>query len=649
MHMKTNRGRPTPKAREASLLTREPLLLLAVLLLAFYIGRPLLIPLALAITLNFLFTPLVCRLEKLRLGRTPSVFLVLAAATVLLGGIVWLMAGQLLHIINDLGSHAPNIHAKLVRTHVPADSSLGQAMISVEGLAREFSTDPEQQNAQQLALATRATHQARKAQAQIQPQTTGDPTPTPVLVVQPPATTFAYLRQIARPVVGPLSAAGMVLIFTVYLLIKREDLRNRLLLLAGMGRLNLVSQAMDDAGARIGRYLIANVQVNAGFGITFGATLYAIGIPYATLWGALLGLLRTIPYAGAIVGGSLPVVFAVIYFPGWWQAACTAAILFLLEILVSNFIEPRLYGAHTGISELALLVMAVVWSLLWGWPGLALSTPLTACLIVIGRTMPQMSFLHILLGDDAELAIEAHFYERMLATDTAEARAVIHRFLHTPLEADSHHAAALPTSGRSVLDLYDTILLPALGMAESDRHKGLLSEQQASFLMQSVGELVAETLSELTPTLACGRCPVVCIPAVDQADEVAATMLAQLLEAAGHKTLLLPPSALTPELLQRLAQEPETALYISALPPFAFAPARALYTRLHLALPHSPILVGLWRNSTDPAQLSTRFGMTIPTCATTLSEALRALNLAPELEPEPQADPYARPAYASIA
>ncbi len=636
-----------PATRAGSIFTREPLLFLGLLLAAFYFARPILIPLALALTFNFLFTPLVTRLEKLHFRRTPAALLVLVTATALLGGIVWLVAGQLLTIVNDLPSHAPNIRAKLQMTHVPANSALGQAVVSLEGLSREFSTDPTQQTAQQQSLATTATARARSAAgreaarkaAAALGSTPEEIQPTPVLVVQAPASELAYLRQLLRPVVGPLGTAGMVLVFTVYMLIKREDLRNRLLLLAGIGRLNVVSHALDDAAERISRYLIANVAVNAGIGVVFAAGLYAIGIPYATLWGALLAMLRTVPYAGPLVGGALPAIFSLIYFPTWWQGGCTLALIFLLEILVSNFLEPWLYGSHTGISELAILTMAIVWTLLWGWPGLALSTPLTVCLIVIGRTMPHMSFLHILLGDDAELAPEARFYERMLAMDQTEAHGVAERFL------EQRNAGQ-----RTPVELYDTVLLPALALEEGDRHKGALEDTRAAFFMQSVAELVAEltTYAVRIPETGAAAlpfsgavddavdrtiaervcCPVVCVPASDQADEIAATMLAQVLEAAGHKTLLLPSLALTPELLERFASEPQTSLVISALPPFAFTGARTLYQRLRAGLPENQIYIGMWRSPIPPDLLRKRFGMegTEDAVLTSLSDALERIH-----------------------
>ncbi len=673
-------ARPAPgsaKGREGSLFVREPLLLLALLLGVFYLGRPLLIPLALALTFTFLFAPLVGRLERLRVGRTPAVLLVLAAATALLGGIVWLVGGQLLTVVNDLPSHAPNIRAKLARTHVPSDSALGQAVVSIEGLSKELSSDPDQQDAQQRALTTTATARARSA-ARKAAATADKSEPTPVVVVQAPASELAYLRQLLRPVVGPLGTAGMVLIFATYMLIKRDNLRNRLLLLAGIGRIHLVSHALDDAGERISRYLIANVAVNAGFGVVFAAGLYAIGIPYPALWGTLLGLLRTVPYVGPLAGGGLPVLFALIYFPTWWQAGCTLLMIGLLEILVSNFLEPWLYGAHTGISELALLAMAVVWTLLWGWPGLALSTPLTVCLIVVGRTMPQMSFLHVLLGDDAELTPEASFYERMLAMDLPEARTLAERFLQQGNGGRGAGARggrdvrAAGTTRRTPLDLYETVLLPALALAENDRHRGLLEEPQASFLMQSIAELVAELttyagpgggreLGELGEALGRrpdealdtggtsvglrrSRCPVVCVPVSDHADEIAATMLAQVLETSGHKTLLLPPAALTPELLLRFAREPGTVILLSAVPPFAFTGARALYARLRAELPANPLVIGLWRSPLDPEQLRRRFGMQGDADRVVVNLRAALLSVEAEAEPVSLTDIFARKA-----
>ena len=623
-----NRKPAQSDAPGPSLLAQEPLLLLAMVIITLYFGRSILVPLALALTVSFLLGPAVARLERLRIPRGPATLLVIAAATSLVGGIVWLVAGQLLTVVNDLPNHSANIQAKLAFTHVPTDSRIGQAIVSLEGLGAELSSAAPSSPilaAPPPALSgrsSRAEEQVRQSRAAaVTAAVTAEhlaaapgQQPSPVIIVEPPSTRADYLRQLLIPVLGPLGTAGMVIVFTIYMLLKREDLRNRLLLLAGIGRLNIMTQALDDAADRISRYLIANVTVNAGCGIVFTVGLMAIGLPNATLWGALLALLRMVPYLGPLVGGALPAIFALIIFPTWWQAACVVALIVSLEALVANFFEPWFYGNHTGISELALVVMAIFWTLLWGWTGLALATPLTVCLIVTGRVLPQMSFLHILLGDDAELAPEAHFYERLLAMDQAEAHLVAERFLEQ----------------RSTLELYDQVVLPALALAEQDRHQGMLTEERAQFLLQSAQELIEELTGHSSRELASREpagmapgaqrlasaperaCPVVCVPTSDQADEIAATMLAHLLERAGHKTLLLPPSALSPELLARFAKDPTTAICISALPPLAFVPARTLCTRLRQQMPANRIIVGLWGSTTAPETLRGRFGPAQP-------------------------------------
>ena len=401
---------------------------------------------------------------------------------------------------------------------------------------------------------------------------------------------------------APLGETVFVLVLTVYMLIKREDLHNRLLLLAGMGHLNLVTKALDDAAKRISSYLTMNLMVNAGYALCFGLGLFAIGIPYATLWAVIAGVLRFVPYIGTSIGVLLPFVFALAVFQPWGPALVVLALFALLEFSVTNFLEPWLYGSHTGISTLALLLMAIFWTMLWGWPGLVLSTPLTVCLIVLGLHMPQLSFLNILLGDDAELAPEAKFYERLLAMDQAEARVIADSFL-----------VAHPLG-----ELYDVVLLPALSLAERDRHQGTLDQVRANFLFQCANELVAE-LSDtalLAPDSSPDRptkvksFPVICVSTEDQADEIAATMLAQLLEQAGNRTLQLPSGALSDEILTRLAEETDTVICVSALPPFAFAETRALCQRMRHRLPKNRIVVGLW----DPALDAERIRERLSTC-----------------------------------
>ena len=594
------------------LLTSEPVIVLVLVLLGLYFAREVLIPLAMAVTLNFLLTPAVIFFESLRLKRVSSVVLVVFMTSAVVGGVGFIVARQLIDVVNDLPNYRDNISGKLSALHVPTTGRLGQTVISIQEIEKTISKEESAQQAEtgEVPIGPRARERARqRAEEFIKP--------TPVTVVTPPEPTGRYLSELLRPVMKPLATFGMVLIFTIYMLLKREDLRNRLLLLAGVSRLNLMTQALNDAAERISRYLVMNALVNAGYGVIFAIGLYLLHVPNATLWGALLALLRMVPYAGTMIAGVTTLGYTLAVFPTWWHPLWVFLLFAALEIAISNFVEPHLYGSHTGISALALVTMAIVWTLLWGWAGLVVSTPLTVCLIVFGRYVPQMSFLHILLGEEAELAPEAHFYERLLATDQTEAHNIADRFLES----------------RGIVDLYDEVVMPALIMTEQDRHKGVLDDVRSSYLFQSATELIAELTDYKSPLALEPACdprgasaranPIVCVPANDLADEIAATMLAQLLEQCGHKTLLLPGSALSPEILTRLAEEAGTILCISAVPPFAFAHARTLALRLRQSVPGNRILIGLWNTTGDKDVLRERFGQARPDyVVATLREAL---------------------------
>jgi predicted PurR-regulated permease PerM len=568
-----------------------------------------------ALTLNFLLAPAVMKLERLRLRRMPAMILVVLLAFSFIGVVGWVVAWQLLNVASALPEYRQNIHDKLASVHVPTSGPLGNALIGVKSLSQDLSGIPAPQPLPPPVELDKS-RSSRRPRA-VEQKASANPNPAQVVLVQPPISDRAYAQQLLKPIIKPLGMLGVVVIFTIYMLIKREDLRNRLLLLAGMGRLNVMTQALNDAAQRISSYLLMNVLVNASYGAVFGIGLFLLHVPNATLWGVLLGILRMVPYAGMIIGGGLPIFFAFAVFPGWWPPILVLLLFIVLEIAVSNFIEPWLYGSHTGISALALVTTAMVWTLLWGLPGLILSTPLTVCLIVMGRYVPQMSFLHILLGDEAELAPEAHFYERLLAMDQTEA----------------HHIADKFLEGHRLVDLYDGVVLPALSLAEQDRHKGFLDDTRSTFLFQSAAELIAELTDYHSPLpdsvadieVSVERaCPVICIPANDQADEIAATMLAQLLEQRGHKTMLLPLAALTAEILGRVAEERSTTICISALPPFAFVHARNLCQRVRQHLPDNRVLIALWGSTGDSETLRERFGASGPDAvATTLAQAIR--------------------------
>src|SRR3984957_17826580 len=522
-----SRARPTEFPRG------EPLFLLAVLVLVLYFARELLIPLAFALTLAFLLGPAVERLERIRLPRLPAIALVGAVACVLLCGVGYVVARPLLHVAQTLPVYRVALQKKIASVHSPTERSIEKAFDTVSDIAADLAAG------------------AAPATPILWPNAPNQP-PQPVRIVDPDRSQIKDAGQMALTILRPVGTIGIVIVFTIYMLLKREELRNRLLLLAGMGHISLMTQALQDAATRISQYLVMQLAVNAAYGFCFGAGLFFIGVPDATLWGVLAALLRIIPYVGTATSLILPLIVSFAISETWWPPLLVLGLFLVLELSVTNFIEPWLYGSRTGISSLALLAMAIFWALLWGWPGLVLSTPLTVCMVVLGRYVPQMSFLHTLLGTDAELSADAHFYERLLAMDQQEAHAVANRFLE----------------GKPLVELYDSVLIPALALVERDRHRGVLDDVRCNFFFLSIGELVAELADYheketgdsalLVPRFSMQEdFAVVCISGTDKADELTTHMLVQLMEQASHQSLHLPASV-SDEILDSLAKEPNT-------------------------------------------------------------------------------------------
>jgi predicted PurR-regulated permease PerM len=616
-------ARPAPPTRQrGGFLASEPLLLVGLVILTLYFARDLLAPMAFALVLNFLLSPAVALLERWRLRRSVSVVLIILVFFSGLGVTAWVVARQLVHVAELLPDYRENIQTKLDSLHTPIGGAAGNAIGTLEEMTEQLSSHanatiaPPAEPGTTIPLVRHRRLRQPVPEAALPNPGATPQQPTPVQVIEPPVSVGRYLQEIFSPILRPLAACGIVMVFTVYMLMNHEDLRNRLLLLAGMGRLSLMTGALRDAAERISTYLIWQFVTNVLFGLLFGLGLSLIGVPDATLWGALAAILRYIPYVGTAVAGLLPIIFAIAIFPHWRQVFEIVGLYGTLEFATSNFFEPWLYGSRTGISALALLASAIFWTLLWGWSGLVLATPLTVCLIVLGRHVPQLRFLHVLLGEDAELAPEAKFYERMLAMDQNEAHSIADRFLDK----------------RPLIDFYDTVLLPALCLVEQDRHRGSFDETRGNYLLLSATELVAElsefktevTLAAATengtatdtnpesPELHLRPAPVICIPAGDQADEVTAMVLAQLLEQSCHNTLLLPTASVTPEILERLGQDPGTILCISALPPFVFTQTRTLCQRIREQLPENRILIGLWQSAQSPELMRERFGSARP-------------------------------------
>ncbi len=592
----------------------------AVVIATLYLAKAVLVPFTLAMLLSFLLTPVVLFLERLRFPRVLAVCLVVILFIAAMGSVGWEVTNQLVSVTSQLADYKTNIENKIESVRGLKGQGLNKASDAVKELSKELDADAP--NTPQTEKSGKLTPSSSK--------------PVSVEIVPAPTNLLEY----AGTALGPLGTAAIAIVFMIFMLLRREDLRNRFIRLAGRGRLNVMTHALDEAAQRVSRYLLLQFAVNVCYGVVVSVVLHFIGIPNALLWGVGAGILRFLPYIGPPIGAALPILLSLAVFDGWNKAIFTIGFFVAIEIVVSNFVEPSLYGAHTGISALAILFAAVFWTLIWGPIGLVLSTPLTVCLVVMGRHVPHLEFLQVLLGDDPVLPPETMFYQRLLATDQNEAKQIMEAYL----------------KDHSLTELYDSVLIPALSLAEQDRHRDDLDEVTELFIAQSVKELVEEandradelykpassasedtlaakdktdaieekaeekedsksandwdvmaTASRSQPDKAISTPPVktdtgetyvVCMPARDEADEIVGTMLAHLLERAGYRAHYLEIGTST-EMLAQIAKQKPAIVCLSALPPFAMSHSRRLYRALRAQSPELKIIVGLWDGSAE--------------------------------------------------
>ena len=589
-----------------------------VAIVTLYFARIVLIPFALALLFTFILTPVVKLLERIHFGRIPSAILVVLLSVGACGAVGWTVAKQFSQVVNQLPDYKANIRTKLTSLHWSGHHALDNASQTMTEIGKDLAAAPTAPHSGDATL----THPTLMRPV---PQ----PRPVPVEVVSAPALPLESMQD----VLALLTSALIVLVFTIFMLIRREDLRNRLISLAGDGNLHLVTQTLDDASARVSRYLLLQFVVNTCYGIFIGVGLHFIGLPGALLWGVIVGTLRFLPYIGPPLGGIMPLLLSLAVFDGWTRPLIVLGLFVFTELIVSNLVEPLLYGIHTGISSLAILVAAIFWTAIWGPIGLVLSTPLTVCLLVVGRHVPRLRFLQILLGDEPPLPPDSSFYQRLLAMDHEEARQVLENCLE----------------GKTLEELYDSVLIPALSLAEQDRHQNRLEDANQKFICQSTRELIDEFWEprgeepaaavdggeggELSSVVALRAGPsrkVACLPARDEADEIVAIMLAQVLETAGHQAQCIPLGTAA-DMLAQVQEEKPDVVCISALPPFAIPHARTLYAKLRAQDSKLRIIVGLWNFSDDPSKVSRRLGLSEGARAfTTLAELRQELGTAPD-------------------
>jgi predicted PurR-regulated permease PerM len=556
---------------------------------ALYFGREVFVPMALAILLGFALAPPVLLLRRWHLGRVPSVILVVVLTFVMIVGIGGFVGSQLAQLTGELPGYQTNIVQKIhsLRETTTKGGIVDRTSAMLSNLSKEIEQPEERGGAGSLANEPAALGRDN------QPQN-----PVPVEIRQSNPSPLSLLQQVATPLLQPLATAGIVVVFVIFFLLQREDLRDRFIRLAGAGDLRRTTVALDDAAGRLSRYLLTQTAINTSFGVLVGTGLWFIGVPYPVLWGILGTLLRFVPYIGPVIAAALPAIVALAVDPGWAMLLWAMGLFLVIELAIGQVIEPWLYGHSTGLSGVAVVVAAAFWTLLWGPVGLLLSTPLTMCLVVLGRHVEQLQFLEVILGDQPALAPEETFYQRMLAGDPDEAAHQAEEFLKDkPLSA-----------------YYDEVAIGGLALAQSDVNRGALGHEHRVLIREAV-EGVIDNLADhalepvakqeendvIPPVFSPDELPapwqgtaVLCVAGRGSLDEASAAMLAQLLQKHGIGARLASSDAVSVPNLFRLDVTGVQMAFLCYLEPGSFSNPHYLVRRLRRKLPKATIVAGLW-------------------------------------------------------
>ena len=539
----------------------SPLLVLVVATAVLYLAREVIIPLALAVLLSFLLAPLVRRLEAMRLGRIVATLLAVVIGVSVIAGVGWVAGNQALNLAGKLPEYKDNISRKLKDMRAPPKGNLGKAAEALKELESE------------------ATGKPKGAQK---------PVPQEPPAVDFPTTPLELVAKLGIPFAALLAIIAAVLVIATLMLLQRDDLRDRIVRLAGEGHMHVTTQAMEDAAGRVSRYLLKLLVVNICYGAPLAAALHFIGIPNAMLWGLLATIFRFVPYVGAPAAALGPLFLAFAISKDWQLVVQTISVIVILEFVIVYVIEPWLYGESTGLSPIAIVFSAIFWTWLWGPIGLLLATPLTVCIAVVGRHIPSFSFLSVILGAEPVLPPQIRFYQRLVALEHDEAYDLAEEF------AREH----------GLLELYDQVLMPALVLAKRDRLRATLDEEREAYvfkhLQQIVGELDVKRKDadkeddKEAGKLAGKAVPICIVPASDDADFIAAMMLARAIAPDHYEALLVSHAKLASEMIDEIGARGGNAVCISAAPPSAVGNATYLCKRLRQKFPGLKILVALW-------------------------------------------------------
>ena len=588
---------------------------------ALYFGREVFIPIALAVLLSFALGPPVPLLRRWHINRVLAVIVVVVLAFSVILGIGTLIGSQLAQLAENLPGYQYNITEKIhsLRDTTTSSGVVGRATAMLSDLGNEITKPREKAGrpaANGPAVLAPGVQQQKPVPVEIRPS---DPTPLQLVL------------QLAWPLLQPLATAGIVVVFVIFFLLQRQDLRDRFIRLAGARDLRRTTQALDDAARRLSRYLLIQTGINASLGVLVGTGLWFIGVPNPVLWGILTMLLRFVPYIGPVIAAAFPAALAVAVDPGWSMLFWVVGLFVVAEGITGQVIEPWLYGQSTGLSGVAVVVAAAFWTLLWGPVGLLLSTPLTMCLVVLGRHVEHLQFLEVLLGDRPPLAPEESFYQRILADD--------------PDEAAHQAEACLKDKPLSVY--YDDVAIRGLALAQLDVNRGALDHAHRVRIKEAVewviddlsdhddaaSPAIEEGLTEMaavpsvlsTEELAPGwrETAVLCVAGRGSLDEAAAAMLAQLLEKRGIGARVVPSEAVSVANLFRLDVTGVQMACLSYLEPGSFNNARYLVRRLRRRLPQAKIVDGFWTLTVQEAEERDALAATRADCiATSLQQAV---------------------------
>lgn len=525
-----------------------------------YWARSIFIPLALAVFLTFVFSPVVAWFERRGLGRTVSVLLVVGLGLLITGGLGAILVQQMAALMDTIPGRRDEIVRKLKELKLAVMGDGGSPLETLgNDIAQVFAPKPRNQ----------------------------EPGSPPVMVVETAGPSWlGQIEALASPAVEFVGQAAFAFLLTVFMLIKREDLRNRVIRLTGHGKVTTTTKAVDDASRRVSKYLFTQLMLNAGFAVLILIGMLVMGVQYAVLWAVLSFVMRYVPYIGSWIALMPPTLYAFAISDGWGLAIGVLGLFAVLELISNNVCEPLLYGPSMGLSEVAQLVAAGFWAFLWGPVGLILSGPLTVCLLVLGKNVARFEYFDVLLGDEPVLPERVAFYQRLAARDQDEA---------------SQIALASGGDDADPADVFDKVIVPALCLAKRDRHEHDLTDEALGFVTAAAREIGEEVSLANPPESTEGGNPVrvLIAPARDEVDLAGAELMSRLLDPGRWDVELATDQLLATELLARIEQTKPAAVVIASLPPGGVAHTRYLVTRIKSRFPELRLVVGRWGRSEE--------------------------------------------------